>query len=336
MHLGLRGVCTAWPRLLPLTLPSPSFSSGSPAYGLRIPPLRRGAGAAAACGAAAAARGLEVTKQRRRGPGAAVRPGCDKLDRFLSKAGVLSRQEAKFAVRRGSVRVNGQRVRDPWELVQVGVDRVEVDGVGEVRLPDWQAKPPSVVIYNKPQDVVVTLRSDDPTLQGRQRPLHQSLPLPWRNLMAPHVPALRPVGRLDALSVGLLLLTDSSGLAATLMGPGGCEKEYLLRVRPRPDEASLARLRAGVEIRDGNLARGPTLPCEIVVVQSDAESAVLRFVIQEGRNRQLRRMCAAVGLTVEWLMRVRMGPVALGKLPLGEAREATEEEVAALLSISGT
>lgn len=338
MHLGPKGLWAARPRFLPLSLPSPVRFTGRPAYGPRPEPLRRAA-AAAACGAAAAAGRSEVPRQRRRtvpkGPSAAVGAGRDKLDRFLSKAGVLSRQEARFAVRRGSVRLNGQRVRDPWELVHVGVDLVEVDGIGEVQLPDWQAKPPSVVLYNKPQDVVVTLRSDDPTLQGQQRPLHESLPFPWRSRMAPHVPALRPVGRLDAPSVGLLLLTDSSGLAARLTGPGGCEKEYILRVRPVPDDAALDRLRAGVDIHDGNLNRGPTLPCEVVIVQSNSDSAVLRFLIREGRNRQLRRMCAAVSLRVDWLMRVRLGPVELGKLPLGEARDATAEEVAALMSISG-
>lgn len=271
-----------------------------------------------------------------------MRAGTDKLERFISKAGVLSRQEARFAVRRGDVRLNGRCVLDPWQLVEPGRDYVEMAGIGEVRLPDWRARPPSIVVFNKPKDVVVTLRRDDSTLRGRQS-LYESLPMPWRGCLAPHVPALRPVGRLDAQSMGLLLLTDSSGLAARLMEPGTCEKEYILRVHPAPSEGMLERLRAGVEIKDGNPGRGPTLPCRVERSQVGDQSsvsrapldAVLRFTITEGRNRQLRRMCDAVGLTVEWLMRLRVGPVELRELPLGEAREVTDEERAALFSHSG-
>jgi len=293
---------------------------------------------AAIAAVASASSGQRRRRDRqRRGPASGAPPagtGLDKLDRFLSKAGVLSRAEAGFAVRRGKVSLNGRRVFDPWQLVQPGRDRVEVDGFGEVALPDWKTTPPRIVVFNKPQDVVVTMRTDDPLLRGRSS-IHDALPEPWRSCLAPHVPALRPVGRLDAASVGLLLLTDSSGLGAQLLQPGTCEKEYILRVRPRPDASAVARLAAGVRIRDGNAARGPTKPCDVLVADSDAESAVLRFTIQEGRNRQLRRMCDAVGLSVDWLMRLRMGPVELGSLGLGAARDATEEERAALLAVAG-
>eukprot|EP00434_Breviolum_minutum_P040391 symbB.v1.2.035890.t1/scaffold4941.1/size32609/5 len=168
------------------------------------------------------------------------------------------------------------------------------------------------------------------------------LPEPFRGGLTT-VPALRPVGRLDAQSVGLLLLTDSSELGNRLTGPGSCGKariksgrikggtffsvfmkEYLLRVTPLPDEMQLARLREGVRIADG---KGKTTACTVSLVQSESSRGVLRFVIHEGRNRQLRRMCKAVGLDVEWLMRTRIGPLSLGSLPLGDAREATVKEL---------
>merc|ERR1712232_1537208 len=134
-----------------------------------------------------------------------------------------------------------------------------------------------VVIFHKPRDVVVTLRDgfdpkpSRPLASGRLEPSCRSLlgalPKPWCTLLAPHVPALRPVGRLDAASVGLLLLTDSSRLAATLTSPGLCEKEYLLRVRPAPGAAALTHLREGVDIENGIAKRGLTHPCRVTVEQ---------------------------------------------------------------------
>ncbi|CAE8690271.1 unnamed protein product, partial [Polarella glacialis] len=262
---------------------------------------------AAVAAAAAAPAGRSRLRTRL---GAASAGGPDKLERFLSKAGVLSREQARVKVREGIVKVNGRVVKDPWLLVSPGSDKVEVKDIGIVRLVDWEDKPPLVVVFNKPQDVLVTMRSDDPGLEGRKS-INEAL-------------------------VGLLLLTDSSGLSARLLEPGTCEKEYLLRVSPAPGAVALSRLREGIDIRDGNSARGLTKPCQVDVVETAGrESAVLRFAIQEGRNRQLRRMCADVGLDVEWLMRLRIGTVRLGKLPLGQAREVTKEELASLLKSAG-
>lgn len=270
---------------------------------------------------------------RAHGPPPPSGRNLDKLERFLSKAGVLSRAEARARVRRGEVKVNGRAVSDPWQLVHLERDTVEVQGHGRVVLPDWTSVPPKVILYNKPIGVVVTLRRDDPLLNGRPC-IADVLPAPYCSLLAPHAPALRPVGRLDAASVGLLLMTDSSGLASCLTEPGRCKKEYMLRVHPPPSDGALARLRGGVEINDGNFARGPTRPCDIEVVEHSSCSAVLRFTIQEGRNRQLRRMCASEGLEVDWLLRKQFGSIKLGSLPLGEAREATEQETFDLLALA--
>ncbi|OLP86475.1 DNA topoisomerase 2-beta [Symbiodinium microadriaticum] len=125
-----------------------------------------------------------------------------------------------------------------------------------------------------------------------------------------------------------------------LTGPNSCDKEYLVSVAPLPTERSLQHLREGVNIRDGNTKRGMTLPCAVSLVRSDSNEArmpraVLRFAIREGRNRQIRRMCKSVGLTVEWLLRTRIGPLRLGNLAIGAARDATTEEQKALLSAMG-
>lgn len=273
---------------------------------------------------------------QRRSSAPAPAAGRDKLDRFLSKAGALSRGEARVQVKNGNITVNGLQVFDPWHIVQPGLDRVEIVGVGPVELPDWAKRPPSVVLYNKPPDVVCTLNRNDPLLNGKDS-LCTALPVPFRDRLAPHVPALRPVGRLDAPTVGLLLLTDSSQLGSRLTDPGVCLKEYLVSVEPAASAGVLEKLRSGVHISDGNFERGPTKECDVDVVRrhKDRDAAVLKFRLQEGRNRQIRKMCAAVGLRVEWLIRVRVGPLELGELGLGKAREATDEERTALLQLAG-
>ncbi|CAJ1338348.1 unnamed protein product [Effrenium voratum] len=249
---------------------------------------------------------------------------CDKLERFLSKAGVLSRREAARRVRAGQVRVNGAVVLDPFHAVNTA-DVVVVDGFGPVTLPDWKSRPPRVVLFNKPPGVVTSLRTASSGASDLHlKPLQDALPEPYQGQLRA-VPALRPVGRLDANSVGLLLLTDANALAAFLTSDESVDKEYLLRVVPLPSEISLDQLRAGVHINDGKRRR--TMPCSVRLVQSESEKAVLRFVLHEGRNRQLRQMCQRIGLNVEWLMRTRVGPFVLGSLPLGAAREATDNEM---------
>ena len=197
---------------------------------------------------------------------------------------------------------------------------MELKGYGKVSMPDWSETPPRLVVYNKPQGVVTSLRGAD----SRSTDLHltslpDALPEPFKGQLQ-EVPALRPVGRLDAESLGLLLMTDCSYLGDRLLTYG---KEYLLRVTPQPSESMLQRLRGGVRIADG---KGLTSPCPVELVRQDPHSAVLRFLLREGRNRQLRRMCRSLGLRVEWLMRTRLGPIRLGALPLGAARDAAPEE----------
>jgi 23S rRNA pseudouridine2457 synthase len=155
------------------------------------------------------------------------------------------------------------------------------------------------------------------------------------------VPDVYPVGRLDADSEGLLLLTDRKTLVEPLLAPGAKEKRYLACVEGRPTDSALERLRAGLTLNDG-----PTLPAGARAVDEPSwlwqreppirfrksiPTAWLELTLREGRNRQVRRMTAAVGLPTLRLIRVAFGPVVLGPLPLGAWREVSEQERQALL-----
>jgi len=198
--------------------------------------------------------------------------------------------------------VNGA-VAELGRRVDTEVDAVEVDGVPVgVR--------PGLVHYllNKPAGVVTT--ADDP--QGRPTVID----------LVPAEPRVFPVGRLDLDTEGLLLLTNDGELAHRLTHPSfGVDKEYLAQVEGRPGRAALRRLREGVELDDG-----PTAPAKVGVVAP----GLLRIVIHEGRNRQVRRMCEAVGHPVQRLVRSRIGPIADRRLRPGAWRALTLDEVRAL------
>jgi len=202
----------------------------------------------------------------------------------------------------GRVTVNGV-VAEPGTRVDPESDRVEVDGVAiGVR--------PGLVYYlvNKPRGVVST--SSDP--QGR----------PTVVGLVPAEPRVYPVGRLDADTEGLLLLTNDGDLAHRLTHPSfGIDKEYLADVTGTPSRGALRRLRDGVDLEDG-----PTAPARVSLVGDHT----LRITIHEGRNRQVRRMCEAVGHPVRRLVRVRIGPLADRRLPPGEWRPLTQAEVRTL------
>ena len=202
----------------------------------------------------------------------------------------------------GRVEVNGQ-VAALGRRVDPAVDRVSVDGVAI-------ATAPGLVYYllNTPGGVVST--ASDP--QGR----------PTVVGFVPPEPRVYPVGRLDAATEGLLLLTNDGDLAHRLTHPSfGVEKEYLAHVEGDPKPAVIRRLRDGVELEDG-----VTAPAKVTA----AGPGVLRITIHEGRNRQVRRMADAVGHPVIRLVRTRIGPLRAGNLPPGRWRELTQDEVRAL------
>ena len=226
----------------------------------------------------------------------------ERLQKVLAQAGIGSRRASEELIEAGRVRVNGEVAR-LGRRVDPEVDVVEVDGA------QIGVKPGLVhLLLNKPAGVITT--AADP--QGRPTVLD----------LVPPEPRLFPVGRLDADSEGLLLLTNDGDLAHRLTHPSfGVEKEYLVEVEGEPARGVLRRLREGVDLDDG-----VTAPAKVAALGD----RLLRITIHEGRNRQVRRMCEAVGHPVRRLVRTRIGPLAERDLAPGEWRPLTQDEVRAL------
>jgi 23S rRNA pseudouridine2605 synthase len=226
----------------------------------------------------------------------------ERLQKVLARAGVASRRVCEDLIAEGRVRVNGE-VADLGRRVHPDVDVIEIDG-GLVPTA------PGLVYYllNKPAGVVTTAADT----HGRPTVVE----------LVPAEPRVFPVGRLDADTEGLLLLTNDGELTHRLTHPSfGVEKEYLAAVEGDPAPAALRRLREGIELEDGL-----TAPAKVVRV----EAGLLRITIHEGRNRQVRRMCEAVGHPVTRLVRSRIGTLADRKLKPGEWRVVAPDEVRAL------
>jgi 23S rRNA pseudouridine2605 synthase len=230
------------------------------------------------------------------------RPGGERLQKVLARHGFGSRRVAEELIEDGRVTVNGE-VAVLGARVDPERDRVEVDGVPTGVRPDLVH-----YLLNKPPGVVTT--AADP--QGRSTVVE----------LVPGEPRVFPVGRLDADTEGLLLLTNDGDLAHRLTHPSyGVDKEYVAWVEGRPSRAALRRLREGVDLDDGR-----TAPAQASLLEPD----VIRLTIHQGRTRQVRRMCEAIGHPVRRLVRVRIGPLADRGLPPGSWRPLTTEEIRSL------
>lgn len=237
-------------------------------------------------------------------PAGEVSPGeGERLQKVLARAGYGSRRACDELVADGRVRVNGERA-EPGRRVVAGRDLVAVDGVPVGILPDHV-----VYLLNKPAGVVTT--ASDP--EGRPTVLD----------LVPPSPRVFPVGRLDVPTEGLLILTNDGELAQLLAHPShGVEKEYLAELEADPTPVALRRLREGVELEPGVV----TAPARV----ARRAPGVVRIVIHEGRYRQVRRMCAAVGFPVRRLVRTRIGPVSDPRLAPGHYRQLGTAEIRAL------
>ena len=239
----------------------------------------------------------------------------ERLNRFLARSGVASRRGADDLISSGSVLVNGDRPPPSGVLVDPDRDVVTVDG--RVVKPRIKHR---YLMLNKPLGVITTAKDE------ASRPT--VLDAVGDEGMAGH--RLFPVGRLDADTTGLLVLTDDGELAFRLTHPRyKVAKEYIAVVVGSPNEKDVESLRTGVELEDGK-----TAPAEVEIVSFDpapgAARTELRMVIREGRHRQVRRMLHAIGHKVQSLRRTGFGPLKLGRLKTGDWRVLGEAEVEAL------
>jgi 23S rRNA pseudouridine2605 synthase len=234
----------------------------------------------------------------------------ERLQKILSRAGIASRRTAETLIAQGRVSVNGVTVSELGSKADPTRDDIRVDGR---RLPGAQRK--RYILLNKPVGVVST-RADP-----QRRPTVIDVIAGVREYVY-------PVGRLDYDTDGLLLLTNDGDLAAALTHPRHeVPRTYEARVSGMPGESALQALRVGIPL-DGVR----TLPADVVLLNSGRREAdgVLRLTIREGRNRQVRRMCEAVGHPVKSLSRTRIGPLSDRRLRPGEWRDLTLDEVLAL------
>ena len=226
----------------------------------------------------------------------------ERLQKVLARVGIGSRRVCEDLIAEGRVTVDGE-VAVLGRRVDVETALIELDGAPIGVRPDLVH-----YLLNKPVGVVTT--ADDP--QGR----------PTVVGLVPAEPRVFPVGRLDVDTEGLLLLTNDGDLAHRLIHPSfGVEKEYVAELEGSPSRAALRRLREGVELDDGT-----TAPARAALL----EPSVVRLTVHEGRNRQVRRMCDAVGHPVVRLIRTRIGPLADRSLAPGAWRELTGDEVRSL------
>ena len=226
----------------------------------------------------------------------------DRLQKVLARVGIGSRRVCEDLIAEGRVLVDGE-VAVLGRRIDVETVLIEVDGAPVGVRPDLVH-----YLLNKPAGVVTT--ADDP--QGR----------PTVVGMVPTEPRVFPVGRLDLDTEGLLLLTNDGELTHRLTHPSfGVEKEYMAEVLGEPSRGALRRLREGIELDDGT-----TAPARAALL----DPSVLRLTIHEGRNRQVRRMCEAIGHPVVRLIRTRIGPLADRSLAPGAWRELTGDELRSL------
>ena len=240
-------------------------------------------------------------------------PTLKTLDRILSKAGVGSRTEARRWIADGRVQVGGRVVRDPETWLDPQRVKIRLDGRPLVR-----AERVHLLLY-KPKGYVTTYR--DP--RGRKT-VYELLP--------PDSGYLFPVGRLDLDTSGLLVMTNDAPLAERLTNPEHeVPKTYLVKASRQLTDEELGRLATGMELKDG-----PTRATTVTRLRNPGGRTVFEITLKEGRNRQVRRMVEALDAKVLKLVRVAIGDLTIGKLPIGKTRPLTADEVRRLSSPSSS
>lgn len=235
-----------------------------------------------------------------------------RLQKYLSECGVASRRKSEALIAQGKVRVNGS-VAEIGDKIDPKHDSVTVSGKKIM-----QQKTFSYIMLNKPRGYITTMNDE----MERKCVAQLIADVPAR---------VYPVGRLDRDSEGLLLFTNDGAFANAMMHPSHhVPKTYRVTVRPSVTQEQLTGLTQGVIIDDG-----VTAPAEVHVITKEENRVVLEIVICEGRNRQIRKMCEAIGLEVARLRRIAVGSVKLGMLKQGDWRNLTDDEVRKLQLAAG-
>jgi 23S rRNA pseudouridine2605 synthase len=226
------------------------------------------------------------------------------LARALSKLGFCSRAQAAQLIRARKVRVNGALRRDPETPVRLGKDRIEIDGQ-----PITGAKK-IYLVFNKPRGIVTTA-SDE---KGRDTVY---------SFLGADVPWVAPVGRLDKASEGLLLLTNDSEWAGRVTEPEThLDKTYHVQIGKIADAALIEALKKGIRTKDGDTLRVKAAS----LLRQGERNSWLEIILDEGKNRHIRRILETLGIEVLRLIRVAIGPLALGDLPKAAVRQLTADE----------
>lgn len=232
----------------------------------------------------------------------------------MAEQGVASRRKSEDLIRAGKVKVNGH-------VAEIGMKinpRKDLVTVGKQKLTNVKNRKMVYVMLNKPRGYVTTV-SDELVRKTVM------------DLLPDFGCRIYPVGRLDKDSEGLLLLTNDGSFTNCMTHPSHeYAKVYRVTVRPAVNDDILFNLRNGIEI-DGRM----TAPCEVTVLTEEENRVVLEFILHEGRNRQIRKMCESQGLEVARLKRISIGPVKLGMLKQGDYRELSEQDVKKLLRSAG-
>lgn len=234
----------------------------------------------------------------------------ERLQKVLAQAGVASRRQSEELILEGQVKVNGQVITTLGTKVDPDVDLIVVKG------KSIKKETKRTFVFYKPKLVITSMR--DP--EGRKTVADFFTHIPER---------LYPVGRLDYDTEGLLLMTNDGDLANKLAHPRyEVNKVYIATVKGKPTEEEIEQLRKGVQLEDGW-----TAPAQVRLLHATPEKAKLRMMIHEGRNRQIRRMCEAIGYPVSHLIRSKYAFLGLQGLKPGDSRELTAEEYKKLVQM---
>lgn len=250
----------------------------------------------------------------------------ERLQKILARAGIASRRAAEQYILDGRVKVNGKRVTELGTKADPDTDRIEVDGHGAL-----EGEPMAYIAMYKPPTVITTLA--DP--EGRQtiKDLLEMSRAEGGRQFEGGLPRVFPIGRLDFDAEGLVLLTNDGELSNQLLHPRHhVPKTYVVKVRGRPEERQLERLKKGVRLREEEEGRSSrrTAPAEVSIVKEGPSNTWLELTIFEGRKHQVKRMFDAIGHRVVRLIRTHFAGIALGELPPGGWRFLTKAEVAML------